>query len=147
MRSLADEMERWIKDLFDRAEERVVELRRSELANHFSCVPSQVTYVLTTRFIPERGYRVVSRRGAGGFIRIERLVGGKVLATLIEAVGDGLTAKDATRIIGHLRRGELISAETAGMLEILLQDGSLGLSGRMADEIRANMIRMLLGNI
>lgn len=147
MRSLADEMEKWIKDLLEGTEERFVELRRSELASHFSCVPSQVTYVLTTRFVPERGYRVVSRRGAGGFIRVERLTGGKVLAKLGELIGPALTAAEATGIINNLYRADLIDRETAQLIGVLLSDEAINLPVQIANRVRANMVEMLLENI
>ncbi|MGI6128759.1 MAG: CtsR family transcriptional regulator [bacterium] len=147
MWSLADEMERWIKSLLEEADESFIELRRSELANHFSCVPSQVTYVLATRFVPERGYRVVSRRGAGGFIRIERLVDDKVLSELAELVGTTLTAKEAARIINNLYQADLINRQAAQLIIALLSDEALGLSRPIIGRVRANMLRVLLENI
>lgn len=71
MANLADKIERYLKEHLSRTE--ILEVRRAMLAALFDCAPSQINYVLTTRFTPERGYLVESRRGGGGYIRIIRL--------------------------------------------------------------------------
>lgn len=71
-RSLADKIEQYLKVLIDRSEEKRIEIQRSELAETFSCVPSQVTYVISTRFTEEEGYLTESRRGGKGYVRITR---------------------------------------------------------------------------
>jgi len=73
MSTLASRIERYIKDMMDATERNCLELKRKELAEVFSCVPSQINYVLETRFRDEQGYHVVSRRGAGGCFQIIRL--------------------------------------------------------------------------
>ena len=70
---LSDTIEHFIKELMTQ-EEPEVELRRNELAEYFSCAPSQINYVLATRFTPDNGYIIESRRGGGGYIRIVRIV-------------------------------------------------------------------------
>lgn len=73
MRNIADAIEQFIiSELFANEQDRV-DVKRSQLAEKLSCAPSQITYTLTTRFTPERGYEVESKRGNGGFIRIIRL--------------------------------------------------------------------------
>ena len=69
-KSMADRIEEYIKVLIGRSENRQIEIQRSELAETFSCVPSQVTYVLSTRFTIEDGYFTESRRGGSGYVRI-----------------------------------------------------------------------------
>jgi len=69
-KSLADGIEQYIKALIARSDQRQIEIQRSELAETFGCAPSQVTYVLGTRFTSARGYRTESHRGGRGFIRI-----------------------------------------------------------------------------
>lgn len=71
-KSLADRIEQYIKVLIDRSEENQIEIQRSELAETFSCVPSQVTYVISTRFTENEGYFTHSRRGGNGYVRITR---------------------------------------------------------------------------
>lgn len=71
-KSLADRIEQYIKVLIERSDERQIEIQRAELAETFCCVPSQVTYVLNTRFTEREGYSTVSRRGGGGYVRISQ---------------------------------------------------------------------------
>ena len=73
MPSLTEQIEQWLKEQLLRAGGNILEIRRSDLAEIFDCVPSQVNYVLSTRFTVERGFLVQSRRGGGGFIRIIKL--------------------------------------------------------------------------
>ena len=68
---ISDNIENFIRELF--GAENSIELRRNELASYFNCVPSQINYVIQTRFTTERGYIVESRRGGGGHIRITRV--------------------------------------------------------------------------
>ena len=75
MRLLSDSIEDFIKTLMEseQNQQHEIELRRNELAEHFQCAPSQINYVLATRFTPDHGYVIESRRGGGGYIRIMRL--------------------------------------------------------------------------
>src|SRR5665648_399686 len=73
MGNLADRIEVYLKHILEQTSEGYIMLQRSELAGEFSCVPSQINYVLDTRFTVERGYLVESRRGGGGYLRIIRL--------------------------------------------------------------------------
>ncbi|MDO5596833.1 MULTISPECIES: CtsR family transcriptional regulator [Acidaminococcus] len=73
MRNIADAIEEFIISELFANEQDAVSVKRSQLAEKLSCAPSQITYTLTTRFTPERGYEVESKRGNGGFIRIIRL--------------------------------------------------------------------------
>ncbi|BCV23364.1 MAG TPA: CtsR family transcriptional regulator [Firmicutes bacterium] len=147
MWSLADEMENWIKELLGAAEEGVVELRRSELASRFSCVPSQVTYVLTTRFVPERGYRVESHRGAGGYIRIVKLPRTDCRARLASRVGNRLSEREALSLVADLCRAGLIDEAAGRYLALVLRDEALGLPAALAAEVRARMLFTLLANV
>ena len=101
----------------------VAELQRKSLADRFSCVPSQINYVIETRFTPEHGYLVESQRGGGGFIRIIRLLDDKQ-RTLLEAargIGGRLSQNDAARLTRAL-----VSAEREGQLLLsACSDGAL----------------------
>ena len=91
----------------------VLELQRSDLAQRFNCVPSQINYVMSTRFSPEHGYIVESRRGGNGYIRITRVRTDRktLLMHVINSIGDELDAASARAIVQNLVDSEAISAE------------------------------------
>ena len=91
----------------------VLELQRSDLAQQFGCVPSQINYVMSTRFSPERGYIVESRRGGGGYIRITRVQVDRqtLLMHVINSVGDTLDYASARAITQNLVDSEAVSRE------------------------------------
>src|SRR5690625_2496324 len=71
--SISDIIEQYLKEILHQNEEKMIEIRRSEIADQFQCVPSQINYVINTRFTVEKGYIVESKRGGGGYIRIIRI--------------------------------------------------------------------------
>ena len=73
MPNISDIIEQYLKQVLELSEREIVEIRRSEIADKFQCVPSQINYVINTRFTVERGYLVESKRGGGGFIRIAKV--------------------------------------------------------------------------
>lgn len=112
MRSLADQIEAYIKKMLELSDKGVIEVQRSEIAEIFACVPSQINYVLTTRFGPEKGYLVESRRGGGGYLRIIKL----------EADNDNEWIVDLVSTVEN----SLISQQAGeGLLERLLEEGFL----------------------
>ena len=71
--NMTDILEQYIKKLFDEASENQIVIKRSNVAQKFDCVPSQLNYVIKTRFTPEHGFIIESKRGGGGFIRITKI--------------------------------------------------------------------------
>ncbi len=115
---ISDEIENFIKELLGE-DSPEVELKRNELAGYFNCAPSQINYVLATRFSPDQGYLTESRRGGGGYIRIVRVVqsGTAQMSYLIrERIGDSLSEEEAARIISTLRDRGAISREEASVM-------------------------------
>ena len=103
--SLSDHIERYIKALLDQAGQNGLEIRRIELAELFECVPSQINYVLKTRFSNERGYIVESRRGGGGYIRILRLEPRHqqgICPWIYETVGESIDTSEAEALLARL---------------------------------------------
>ena len=100
------------------AADGVLELQRSDLAQRFGCVPSQINYVMSTRFSPERGYIVESRRGGGGYIRITRVRMDRqtLLMHVINSLGDELDGASARAIITNLAESGAISTEAGRCL-------------------------------
>lgn len=122
----------------------VAELQRKSLADRFDCVPSQINYVIETRFTPEHGYLVESQRGGGGYIRIIRLLDDKQ-RTLVEAargLGGRLSQNDAARMTRALVSAELLSATEGQLLLSACSDGALAeLDAKDRDRLRASIFR------
>ncbi|NLB29532.1 MAG: CtsR family transcriptional regulator, partial [Clostridiales bacterium] len=94
------------------------EIQRAELANRFNCVPSQINYVISTRFSPEHGYIVESRRGGNGYIRITRVKPDpeRLVMHTVNVVGDELDIRTSIALIGNLLQSGSVSAEQAKLL-------------------------------
>lgn len=122
----------------------VAELSRKTLADRFSCVPSQINYVIETRFSPENGYLVESQRGGGGFIRIVRVMDDKqrMLLEAGRAVGGRLGQKDAARLTRALVSAGLLTLREGQLLTAACSDGALGeVPTELRDCIRASIYR------
>lgn len=125
----------------------VVELQRSDLAERFHCVPSQINYVMSTRFSPERGYIVESRRGGGGYIRITRVRVDRptLLMTVINSIGESIDAPSAAAIVRNLADADALSAEAAELLLAALSDAALrSVPIVQRGALRADLMRQML---
>ena len=125
----------------------VLELQRNDLAQRFPCVPSQINYVMSTRFSPEHGYIVESRRGGGGYIRITRVRVDRptLLMHFINSIGPEIDTRSALAIVRNLYETEAISQETARLLQIVLSDTALRSVPRSTrDVLRADLMRQVL---
>lgn len=113
MSNLADIIEKFILRKLSGEEDEIIVLRRNELAGEIECAPSQISYVLSTRFTAERGFIVESRRGSGGFVRIARIPAGNVVIYQEDSSPE-VTVEDLEAIIERLRiNGFLSKRETA----------------------------------
>lgn len=125
----------------------VLELQRSDLAQRFQCVPSQINYVVSTRFSPERGYIVESRRGGGGYIRISRVQMDRktLLMHVINAIGAELDETSARAIAQNLTHNGAISAETARLLNAAVSRRALQAAPPvLRDTLRADIFKHIL---
>jgi transcriptional regulator CtsR len=146
MATLSDAIEAYLLARLD-AEEGVLEIQRGELAERFGCVPSQVTYVLVTRFTPERGFLVEARRGGGGGIRITRLQSG--VDDLLALLGD-LWAIDQARaqnLIERFLQASIISTREAVMMVRAVDRTVLDLDLPERDRLRARLLRAMLASV
>jgi len=125
----------------------VLELQRSDLAQRFNCVPSQINYVMSTRFSPEHGYIVESRRGGGGYIRITRVQVDRqtLLMHVINSIGDELDEASARAIVTNLAQSEALPMEAARALLYAVSDGALRtVSREHRDALRADIVKQVL---
>lgn len=124
-----------------------VQLSRGELAEHFNCVPSQINYVLTTRFTPEHGYTVDSRRGGGGYIRITRVHMDRTLLMMhvINAIGSVIDAQSATAFLQNLLADGVLDLQTASVIHAAFSDAVLrDLPRESRDAVRASIMKQCL---
>ena len=146
---LSDAIEQFIKTMLTQ-DEREIELKRNELAEYFNCAPSQINYVLATRFTPDHGYIIESRRGGGGYIRIFRMeqdTGEQLLYLLHERVGDSISALEASHLITQLKERSLVEAREASLMRAAAvnpQAMCLPISAAMKDALRAKMLKAML---
>jgi len=125
------------------------ELQRAELANRFNCVPSQINYVISTRFSPEHGYIVESRRGGGGFIRITRvsMEPERLIMHTVNAIGGGLDMNTAAALIANLLQGGAISGAEARLILAAIGNNALRPAQREdRDTLRASILKQILVN-
>lgn len=145
---ISDEITAYILHMLDMADDGEAELRRNELAEELGCVPSQINYVLTSRFTPEQGYVVESRRGGGGYIRIRRVKLGRgttLLMHTVNAVGSTLDSSTARVIIENLAYQQAVSDEAARLMTAVLSDRALHeVPAAQRDRVRADLFKQML---
>ena len=139
---MSDKIEAFIMELL-KDDADFAEFGRNELADIFGCVPSQINYVISTRFSPERGYSVESRRGGGGYIKIQR-INHKGVGDLIGRVGKSCDFESAKVIVNYLYKQNEISEQAARMLLAAVSDNSIAISNPARDMIRANILKNAL---
>ena len=147
MSSLASRIERYIKDLMAENDTNCLELKRNELAQIFTCVPSQINYVLEPRFRDEQGYHVVSRRGAGGCFQIIRLevTDDSELKQLIDRVSHSdMTRQTAEGLLNRLLEEDFISKNEYMLLNAAISPDSLSLAGKQENALRAQLMKNIL---
>ncbi len=120
---ISDEVARYLLELLEESHGDI-QIQRNELANNIGCVPSQINYVITSRFTPEHGYIVESRRGGGGYIRITRIKTEKSTAimNIINSIGSKLDAISAEMIIDSLVQRGIISENTSKLMLSAVSD-------------------------
>lgn len=145
MANISDIIEQFIlKSLGD---DGVVEISRNDLASFFSCVPSQINYVLETRFTMDRGFIKESRRGGGGYIRISKVPINEdtyVNSLIMESIGDELTEKRANQILDKLEDEQILSKRERLIVSAGLSDVALQMPFSFKDKLRANIFKNIL---
>ena len=143
---LADQIAKMIEEMLEQSG-GALELQRNEMAGRLGCVPSQISYVLTSRFTPERGYIVESRRGGGGCIRIVRkqMHRDEYLMHFFYAIGTALDEKEARAYLQNLHGNGFVSDREAKLIASAISEGALGdvtPEGRRV--VRANIFKHIL---
>ena len=145
---LSNLIEEFIKEMME--EKGAIELQRNELALRFNCVPSQINYVISTRFSPERGYIVESRRGGGGYIKITRAnisTEESYIKKILSLLGDYISQTDANAIIQNLYELDIISQREGKIIIAALRDRAIAINPPQRDFVRAKILKNILVNI
>lgn len=150
MRNISDIIEQYLKQVLDSSGKEIVEIKRSEIADKFQCVPSQINYVINTRFTIERGYIVESKRGGGGYIRIMKVqINDRIqlINQIINAIGKRLSQSAAEDIILRLAEEEVISEREAKIMLSVIDRSVLYIELPDRDELRARMMKAMLTSL
>lgn len=145
MANISDIIEQFI--LKTLGEDESVDISRNELASFFSCAPSQINYVLETRFTVDRGFIKESRRGGGGYIKITKINledDDYINNLILESVGDELSAKRMAQILDKLLAEKIISVREKEIIYNALNDASLAMPFTIKDNIRARAFKNIL---
>ena len=147
MARMSDIIEDFIKQLINETDGSI-EIQRNELASYFKCVPSQINYVIDTRVTTERGYYVESRRGGGGYIKIQRVNvdrPGKYLMHIVSSMGDSISQQSAEVFINNFVDYDVISEREGLLMKAATSDKVLGGIGAPdRDIIRASILKNML---
>ena len=143
---LADQIAKMIEEMLEESGGSL-ELQRNEMAGRLGCVPSQISYVLTSRFTPERGYVIESRRGGGGYIRIVRkqMHRNEYLMHFFYAIGDAIDEREALAYVQNLQGNGFVSTSEAKMIAAAISEAALAHvtpTGRSV--VRANIFKHIL---
>lgn len=147
MRNISDIIEQHLKSILQQSNGGAVEIQRSELADKFQCVPSQINYVISTRFTTEKGYIVESKRGGGGYIRIKKveIINEKTLYLwLMENIHEEVSATVTENIIDRLFEDGLINQKELKLMKVATGRLVSNLPATVKDRYRADMLRSML---
>ncbi|AHN23775.1 CtsR family transcriptional regulator [Lysinibacillus sphaericus] len=150
MRNISDIIEGYLKQVLELGGEGHIEIKRSEIADKFQCVPSQINYVINTRFTAERGYLVESKRGGGGYIRILRVRANSqidLIDDVLLQIEGGASQTVAEDLVYRLIDEQVISKREAKLMLAAVDRSTLDLQLPLRDSIRAKILRAMLTTI
>lgn len=146
MSTISNQIEEYLKKLLAASKDGILEIKRGDLAEIFMCVPSQINYVLSTRFSPNQGYMVESRRGGGGFVRIIRLAmdNENNLTAMLETSGQRKVSRQVgEKLVDRLLEEDFLTTREGMIIKAMISDKLLG-SDDKADSLRGDMLNSVL---
>ncbi|MGI5841740.1 MAG: CtsR family transcriptional regulator [Christensenellales bacterium] len=147
MANISDIIENFILQTI--GEHSSLDFSRNYLASHFDCSPSQINYVLTTRFTPARGFIIESQRGGGGYVRLIKLDFGKQkenVFKILSLITNEISFKESVNILNLLCDNGLISQNQVESYKVLLTDKALANPFKLEGALRANMLKEIVLN-
>ncbi|GMB09971.1 transcriptional regulator [Thermolongibacillus altinsuensis] len=150
MRNISDVIEQYLKQVLSMSGRDIVEIKRSEIADKFQCVPSQINYVINTRFTLERGYIVESKRGGGGYIRITKVKtqnSSQLIDHLLSLIQERMSQTNAEHIIQRLVDEKVISKREANIMLSVIDRTVLSIDLPQRDQLRARILKAMLTSL
>jgi transcriptional regulator CtsR len=147
MARLSDKIEEFIKALMVESNNNFLEIQRNELAYSFKCAPSQINYVLTTRFTIDRGYYIESRRGGGGCIKITWVDMNKndyIKSSIWENIGDSISNMEGEGYIILFQEQGFITEREARLMKAVINEKTLGINEQFKNNLRAQLLKTML---
>ena len=144
---MSDLITQRIIQMLEESSDNVAEIQRNEFAALIGCVPSQINYVLSSRFTPEHGYIIDSRRGGGGYIKISRvnLSRSSALMHIVNAIGAAIDSMSARIVVENCLQSGLITQDTAKLLQSAVSDSVMRtLPIEYRDYLRASLLKQML---
>lgn len=143
---ISDIIETFIKDMISKEQGKKILIQRNELANKFSCAPSQINYVLSSRFTYAKGYVIESKRGGGGFIVIKKVDydnNEERLNIINDSIGNSITYNNALSIINDLKENNFLNEKEKEIIKISLNERTLS-SVEDKNILRADILKGIL---
>lgn len=147
MRNISDVIEHHLRQFLSDSTNGTIEIQRNDLADRFQCAPSQINYVISTRFSLERGYIVESKRGGGGYIRIRKLgldAHERLQNLLGQLTQSHVSQQWAENLVDGLVDAELVSPREGRMINAALKRETIAVGLPLRDELRARLLRAML---
>jgi transcriptional regulator CtsR len=149
-KNISDIIEQYLKQILEQNGKEILEIKRSEIADKFQCVPSQINYVINTRFTSERGYIVESKRGGGGYIRIIKIkMNDKIdlINNIMNQIYTRLSQAASDDIILRLLENGVITESEAKLMVSVMDRSVLYIDLPERDELRARMMKAMLTSL
>ena len=145
MSILSDSIEKFIKAMMKEYEGEV-EIQRNELASYFNCAPSQINYVLATRFNLDQGYIIESKRGGGGCIRVLKVSANDdhLLNLITVRIADEISKREAVALIDGLYNAQTIDEAMSEVMKAAISDKALSIPAMVKDKVRANILKEMI---
>lgn len=150
MSNISDVIERYLKQVLQSKGQNMIEIKRNEIADQFQCVPSQINYVINTRFTIEKGYIIESKRGGGGYIRIFRIEHqeeSELIDDLIQMINPSVEQQAAVNILERLEEKKVINEREKKLIFSAIDRSTLAFDLPLRDEVRARILTAMLTSL
>jgi transcriptional regulator CtsR len=147
MRNISDIIESHLKLILNESNKGYIEIQRGDLADQFQCVPSQINYVINTRFTVEKGYLVESKRGGGGFIRIRKVQlinNQELLQKILNMIDTEISQANAEDIIERLFEIGVVTERESRLMKTVIHRNILSFNVQLRDQLRAKLLKAMM---